>query len=132
MNYYFEALKKYAVFSGRSRRAEYWYFVLFNIVIRITLGIVGFMIGDGINISGILYSSEMLLGILIKLYGLAIFIPALAVTVRRLHDIGKSGWMGLVSFIPLIGIIWLIILLATDGNPGENKYGPDPKVVATN
>jgi len=119
MNYYFEVLKKYAVFSGRSQRAEYWYFVLFNIVISIALGIFSGIIGDNVNVLGMLYS-------------LALFIPGLAVAVRRLHDIGKSGWMGLVSLIPLIGIIWLIILLATDGNPGENKYGPDPKAVAAN
>lgn len=118
MNYYLSVLKKYAVFSGRSQRAEYWYFVLFVLIIIIVLGIISALVGDDSSILGLLYS-------------LAVLIPGLAVIVRRLHDIGKSGWMMLIALIPLIGVIWLIVLLATDSNPGANKYGPNPKGIKT-
>ena len=114
MNYYVSVLKKYAVFSGRSRRAEYWYFALFNIIFSIALGIVSSVINDNENIISILYSFMIL-------------IPVLAVSVRRLHDIGKSGWMILLFLIPLIGAIWLLVLMCLDSNPAENKYGPNPK-----
>lgn len=114
MDYFLAVLKKYAVFSGRARRAEYWYFVLFNIIIGAVLGIISRVIGDDNNILAYIYS-------------LALLIPGLAVEVRRLHDIGKSGWWIFISLIPLIGTIWLIVLLATDSNPGENKFGPNPK-----
>lgn len=118
MNYYLLALKKYAIFNGRSRRKEYWYFVLFNIIISIVIGIVSVVIGDDMSI-------------LEFLYYLAVFIPGLAVSVRRLHDVGKSGWMLLIGFIPLIGTIWILILMITDSNPEENKYGPNPKGITT-
>lgn len=118
MNYYLSVLKKYAVFSGRSQRAEYWYFVLFNLIISIVLGIISTVVGDDSGILGMLYS-------------LALLIPGIAVGVRRLHDIGKSGWMLLIGLIPLIGGIWLIVLLATDSKPGNNKYGPNPKGIQT-
>ncbi len=114
MNYYLSVLKKYAVFSGRSQRAEYWYFILFNIVILIVLGIISAVVGDDSGILGGLYS-------------LAVFIPGLAVSVRRLHDVGKSGWMLLITLIPAIGVIWLLCLMVRDSNPGDNKYGPNPK-----
>ena len=114
MNYYLEVLKKYAEFNGRARRAEYWYFFLFNIIISIVLGIVSSIIGDKSGVLG-------------GLYGLAVLIPAIGVGIRRLHDIGKSGWMLLISLIPLIGWIWLLVLLTTDSNPGDNQYGPNPK-----
>jgi uncharacterized membrane protein YhaH (DUF805 family) len=114
IQHYLDVLNKYAVFEGRARRAEYWYFILFNIVISIVLSMISFAIGDVIGIFSLLYS-------------LAVLIPGLAVGVRRLHDIGNSGWMMLVGLIPLIGPIWLLILMATDGNVGTNKYGTDPK-----
>lgn len=118
MNYYLSVLKKYAVFSGRSQRAEYWYFALFNIIIFVVLGIISVVVGDDSRILGMLYS-------------LAVFIPGLAVSVRRLHDIGKSGWMLLISLIPLIGAVWLLVLMVTDSNPGDNEYGPNPKGIKT-
>jgi len=68
------------------------------------------------------------LGPLYGLYSLAVLIPSLAVTVRRLHDVGKSGWFILVGLIPLIGSIWLLVLFCTDSKPGENQYGPSPKM----
>lgn len=116
--YYSDVLNKYATFDGRARRAEYWYFFLFNILIGMGFGIVDSSIGS---------ISETGTGLLSGLYTLAIVIPNLAVTVRRLHDIGKSGWMILVAFIPLIGFFWLLILLAADSEREGNKYGPNPK-----
>jgi uncharacterized membrane protein YhaH (DUF805 family) len=100
-------LKNYANFDGRARRSEYWWFFLVNILLQSLLYLVS--------------------PILANIVGLALFIPGLAVAVRRMHDIGKSGWYLLVAFIPLAGIIWLIVLLVTDGQSGTNEYGPDPK-----
>jgi len=107
-NYYIEVLKKYAVFSGRARRAECWYFYLFDFLISIVLALI----------------SE---GILFGIYSLGTFIPGLAVSVRRLHDTNRSGWWLLIGLIPLIGGIILICFLVQDSQPGENKYGPNPK-----
>ncbi len=119
MNYYLEVLKKYAVFSGRASRAEYWYFALFSSIIATVLGIIGAMV---IGEHGMIFW---------MVYALAVFIPSLAVSVRRMHDIGKNGWTILIWLIPLIGGIWLFVLTVLDSNPGENKYGPNPKGVAT-
>jgi uncharacterized membrane protein YhaH (DUF805 family) len=124
MNYYLTVLKKYTVFTGRARRAEYWYFVLFNAIISIILGILGKIIGV-FNITIGTISSDM--NILSALYGLAVLLPSLAVSVRRLHDTGKSGWMILINLIPLIGMIWILILMIRDSDPGDNEYGPNPK-----
>ena len=117
-------LKKYAVFDGRAQRAEYWYFFLFNIIISIILSILGKAIGV-FNITIGTVGSEI--NILSLLYSLAVLIPGLAVSVRRLHDVSKSGWMILISLIPLIGTIWILVLTIRDSTPGENKYGPNPK-----
>ena len=121
MNWYLKVLKQYADFKGTARRKEYWMFILFNIIFG---GIA--MILDrvfGIAIEGVGY------GPLYGVYALVLFIPGLAVVVRRLHDIGKSGWMLLITLIPLIGAIWLLVLLLTDSNPEENLYGANPKEV---
>lgn len=114
MEHYVGVLKKYAVFEGRSTRSEFWYFVLFNFLIAVAIGIV----------EGVIFRGSMVLGIL---YSLAVFIPGLAVTVRRLHDIGKSGWWILIWLIPLIGWIVLLVFYVTDSEPGVNAYGPNPK-----
>ncbi|MFZ3073128.1 MAG: DUF805 domain-containing protein [Thermodesulfobacteriota bacterium] len=119
MNWYLTVLKKYAVFSGRARRKEYWMFFLFNILFSILAAILDNVFGTAIE--GVGY------GLFYILYVLAVFIPGLAVSVRRLHDVGKSGWMFLIVFIPIIGAIWLLVLMVNDSNPGENKYGPNPK-----
>jgi uncharacterized membrane protein YhaH (DUF805 family) len=87
-------------------------FALFNILISIGLGIIDEVIG--VEILG-------------NLYSLGVFLPGIAVAVRRLHDVGKSGWMYLLIFLPVIGWIWLIVLFATEGETGTNKYGDDPK-----
>jgi len=121
MNWYLKVLKQYADFSGRARRKEYWMFVLFNMIFAIVAMILDNVLG--IAMEGIGY------GPLYGLYVLAMLIPGLAVAVRRLHDVGKSGWMILIALIPLIGTIWLLVLMVTDSNPGENQYGQNPKEV---
>ena len=121
MNWYLEVLQKYAVFSGRARRKEYWLFFLFNILISMGLFVIEILAGVGSKLLGVGVS---LMGLL---YALAVLVPGLAVTVRRLHDTGRSGWWLLMAFIPLIGTIVLIVFLATDGKPGANRYGPNPK-----
>jgi uncharacterized membrane protein YhaH (DUF805 family) len=103
MNYYIMVLKKYAEFKGRAGRAEFWYFVLFNAIASIVCSIISSIIGDHKNVLG-------------NLYSLAVFVPSLAVGMRRLHDIGKSGWYTLLGLIPIIGWIWLIILFAQKSN----------------
>jgi uncharacterized membrane protein YhaH (DUF805 family) len=126
MNWYMVVLKKYAVFSGRSRRAEYWWFFLINFVITIVLSILQSIVTANSNSS----SSFNVFSCISGLYGLAVLLPGLGVGIRRMHDIGKSGWWLLISLIPLVGTIWLIVLAATDSQPGDNQYGPNPKAVA--
>ena len=120
MNWYLEVLKKYAVFGGRARRKEYWYFFLFNALIGIVLAIVYGVTGTLVPGAGI--------GLLGGLYSLAVFIPGFAVTVRRLHDTGKSGWWLLIFLVPLVGVIVFLVFMVKDSQPGENQYGPNPKV----
>jgi uncharacterized membrane protein YhaH (DUF805 family) len=119
VSWYLEVLKKYAVFSGRARRAEYWYFVLFNLIIVIVLSLIDTLLGTFNVMRGV--------GLLSGLYGLAVLIPSLAVTVRRLHDIDRTGWWILINLVPLIGTIVLLVFALTPGTPGSNRYGPDPK-----
>ena len=121
MNWYLKVLKQYADFSGRARRKEYWMFVLFNMIFAIVA--MGLDNAFGIAIGEIGY------GPLYGIYGLVLFIPSLAVSVRRLHDVGKSGWMILIPIIPIIGAIWLFVLMVTDSNPERNQYGENPKEV---
>lgn len=113
MNWYLAVLKNYAGFAGRARRTEYWMFFLINFIIVAVLDIIGLALKLGTYL-GIIYS-------------LAVLLPALAVAVRRLHDTGRSGWWVLISFVPLVGTIILIVFLATEGQPGDNQYGPNPK-----
>lgn len=120
MNYYLEALKKYAVIDGRARRKEYWFFVLFNIIIVIVLAIIDGMTGTLDEESG--------WGVLSGIYSLAVLIPSITVAIRRLHDTDRSGWWILISIIPLIGTIWFLALMVLDGTAGQNQYGPDSKI----
>ena len=129
MNYYLSVLKNYANFTGRARRSEYWYFILFNFIFSIAALLIDYMLGSTINVeqsNGYSYTG-IHLGYINILYGLAVFIPGLAVLVRRLHDVGKSGWFFFICLIPLIGPIWLLILMFTDSKVGINQYGPNPK-----
>tara|TARA_B110000967_G_C18677564_1_gene456331 strand:+ start:250 stop:636 length:387 start_codon:yes stop_codon:yes gene_type:complete len=127
MEWYLKAMKQYTTFSGRARRKEYWMFVLFY-----SLFLIIAMILD--NVAGLCFETEFMgqtisagYGWLYLLVGAIHFIPALSVVVRRLHDIGKSGWMYLVVFIPIIGFIWILVLLVKDGEAGDNEYGANPK-----
>ncbi len=117
----FEPLRKYASFSGRARRREYWWFEVFTALVVAALTIVdGFIVGwDMIGIYG--------LGPLGAIAVLAFFIPNLAVSVRRLHDRDKSGWWLLITILPLIGFLFLFYNYISVGTPGDNRFGPDPK-----
>jgi uncharacterized membrane protein YhaH (DUF805 family) len=119
MNWYLDVLKKYAVFSGRARRKEYWFFVLFNIIASIVLAIVDTMTGTMSMTYGI--------GLLGCIYSLLVLIPSIAVGVRRLHDTDRSGWWLLLALVPFIGIIVLIVFFVMDSTPGDNRFGPNPK-----
>lgn len=127
MNYYLSALKKYAVFSGRARRSEYWYFVLFNFIFSIVAMLIDKMLGSTFTFNTINGPMALPYGYCYLIYALFVVIPGLAVLVRRLHDVGKSGWFILISLIPLVGAIWLLVLACTDSVSGPNKYGPNPK-----
>lgn len=119
MNWYLKVLQQYADFNGRARRSEYWMFVLINAGISIVIALFENLLGLTFGDSGT--------GFISTIYSLVVLIPSLAVGVRRLHDVGKSGWMLLIGFIPLIGAIWLLILFCRDSQPGTNQYGPNPK-----
>ena len=119
MEWYLKVLKNYVGFSGRARRKEYWLFVLFNIIFAVVAMILDNMLG--------LASKEYGYGPIYGLYALAVFLPGLAVSVRRLHDIGKSGWWLLIALIPIVGAIMLIIWDVREGERGDNRFGPDPK-----
>lgn len=121
MNWYLQALKKYAVFEGRARRKEYWFFVLFNVLALVALGMLDVLLGT--------YSEETEVGLFSGLYALAVLIPSLAVTVRRLHDTNRSGWWVLIHFIPIIGAIVMLVFTVLDSQPGANRFGPNPKGV---
>lgn len=118
VEYFKLALSKYAQFTGRSRRSEYWYFVLGNIVLSVIATMLGLVLGETIG--------SMLSGII----SIGLLIPGIAVGVRRLHDTGRSGWWLLVGLVPLIGAIVLIVWFASDSQPGANEYGPNPKTGA--
>ncbi|MDD5995854.1 MAG: DUF805 domain-containing protein [Bacteroidales bacterium] len=111
----------YANFSGRARRREFWLFHLFYMIISIILGFVLGIVGV------ILGLSETMISIPIYVLGLALFIPSIAVAVRRLHDTGKSGWYYLVGLIPFIGALVLLYWFVTEGTEGSNEYGENPK-----
>ena len=115
MNYFIDPLKKYATFGGRASRKEYWMFTLWVIIISMVLSFVlGFIGNDTI-------SNLVLIGFL-----LVILVPAIALAVRRLHDIDKSGWWYLINFVPFIGVIIFLVFMVLPSNPGENTYGPNP------
>jgi uncharacterized membrane protein YhaH (DUF805 family) len=121
MNWYREALMKYATFEGRARRKEYWFFVLFNFLVVVVLSVVDMGIGT--------FNEEAEIGLLSGVYLLAVLIPSIAVTVRRLHDTDRSGWWILLNFIPVIGSVVILIFAVLDSQPGGNRFGPNPKGV---
>jgi len=140
MEWYIKVLKNYANFKGRARRKEYWMFVLINFIIYIAFMILIIIIEV---ISGVIYVSDLKIiitslmtlftvtpfSVILSLYVLAILVPSLAVSVRRLHDIGKSGWFILISFIPIVGTIILLVWVCQEGMPEANEYGENPKLL---
>ena len=107
MEWYLKALKNYAGFDGRSQRSEYWYFWLGNLIISLIL--------------------TYTIPLLSSLFSLAILIPSIAAGCRRMHDIGKSGWMMLIALIPIVGALVVIYWFCQDSEPGNNMYGSNPK-----
>ena len=114
LNFYVDALKKFITFTGRSRRKEFWFFWLINMVISWLIS----LITGSLGIVGLIFSG---------LFSLAILLPSLAVAIRRMHDIGKSGWWICINLIPLVGTIWYIVLAAKDSDAGSNQWGDYPK-----
>ncbi|MEZ5607553.1 MAG: DUF805 domain-containing protein [Burkholderiaceae bacterium] len=119
MNWFLTVLKKYAVFTGRAQRAEYWYFVLIYTIIYFVLGFVDRLFGATRLPEGP--------GLLAGIFVLATLLPSLAVGARRLHDTNRSGWWLLISLVPLVGWIVLLVFTVQDGTPGDNRFGPNPK-----
>ena len=113
MNWYLEVLKKYAVFGGRARRKEYWMFCLFNIIVALVLAVIDGLAGTS--------------GVIAMLYSLAVLIPGIAVSVRRLHDTGRNGWWLLIVLVPAIGAIVFLVFMVQNSSPGKNQYGANPK-----
>ena len=113
MEYFLDAIKKYADFSGRATRKEYWMFVLFYMIIFLLLSVVDGLLGTFV-LGGI--------------FSLAVLVPSVSIAARRLHDIGRTGWWQLITLIPVIGIIILIVFLTQNSQDG-NAYGPSPKLV---
>ncbi|MDH4247448.1 MAG: DUF805 domain-containing protein [Deltaproteobacteria bacterium] len=122
MEWYLRVVKKYAVFSGRSRRKEYWMFCLINTLISVALMVVDDTMGTALPGGS--------LGLTGSIYSLAVLVPMIAVTVRRLHDTNRSGGWILLLFIPVLGTLALFVFMVMDGNAGDNAYGPDPKTSA--
>lgn len=105
----------YVKFSGRSSRSEYWYWVLFILLVQLVLGVIE---------SAVLPITSR--GLLVGIFGLIVLLPNIAVSARRLHDIDKSGWWLLIGLIPILGAIVLIVFFCLKGTDGENRFGPDP------
>ena len=127
MDMMFEPLKKYAQFTGRSRRKEYWMFFLFTFVVSFVLQILAGMLSGGRSENGMPSGLGMVVFIVLCLFALAILIPSIALAFRRLHDTNRSAWWLLIGLVPFIGGIVLLVFYVMDGTPGPNKFGPDPK-----
>lgn len=112
MNWFLAVVRKYAVFSGRARRKEYWMFALIYLLIAIVLAMLDGLLGGA--------------GVLSAILAIGLFLPSLGVTVRRLHDTDRSGWWVLVGFIPFVGWIVILVFMCLAGTPGSNQYGEDP------
>jgi len=113
MHWYLEVMRQYADFGGRSRRTEFWSFMLFHLIILIIIRIVDSVIGTS--------------GIISTIYLLGVLLPMIAVSVRRLHDTDRSGWWLLALFFPFLGVVVLLLFMAQESDPKSNEYGPSPK-----
>ena len=131
MDLMFQPLRKYAVFSGRARRREFWLFWLFligiEIVFSILIGLAGGSITDPTNRFGAMSGPAQALFALYGLVMLGLLIPSVAVAIRRLHDTNRSAWWILIALLPILGALVLIVFYLLDGTPGPNRFGEDPK-----
>lgn len=121
MNWFIKALKQYADFKGRARRKEFWLFILFYFIFYVLAVVLDNVLGITID--------YMYVGPVTSMFSLVMIIPNLSVTVRRLHDIGKSGWFIFIGLIPVIGSIWLLVLMFKNSQSGTNEYGTNPKEI---
>ena len=119
MSWYLMALRKYATFSGRAQRKEFWFFLATYLLLLFLLAVLDGMLG--------FFDEDGDVGLLSGLFALSMVLPWLAVCARRLHDTGRSGWWMLVSFVPLVGSLVLLVFLVQDGQPQPNAHGPNPK-----
>ena len=120
MDWMLMPLRRYAEFSGRSQRKEYWMYTLFLFIVSIVIGIIEGILGINTMIGGVY-------GPLTVLLLLGTLVPSIAVGIRRLHDTDRSGWWLLIALVPLIGAIVLLVFYVSDGTSGSNRFGPDPK-----
>ncbi|MCD0489456.1 DUF805 domain-containing protein [Pedobacter sp. MC2016-14] len=127
MEWYLKVLKSYGDFRTRSRRKEFWMFVLFQLIALIITSIIDNVLGTTFKMDTGFGVQSLPYGYVYMLYALVTLVPGIAVTVRRLHDVGKSGWFYFIALIPIVGGIWLLVLLCTDSEIMENKWGPNPK-----
>ncbi|MGR5275105.1 DUF805 domain-containing protein [Vibrio rotiferianus] len=118
-DWYYKVILNYTNFNGRARRQEYWYFTLVNVLVNLVMGIIDRVIGSVMQMDNF--------GFFGVIYALFIMIPSIAVTVRRLHDSGRTGWWALIAFVPAIGILVLLYFLIQDSEEGSNQYGVSPK-----
>lgn len=118
MNYYFAAFRKYAAFKGRATRSEYWYFTLFNILAVLGFGLIDQLMGT--------FNFDAGYGPLSAIYTLAMILPGLSVSIRRLHDTGRSGGWFLITAIPVLGLLVFLYLALLDSDPNPNQYGESP------
>lgn len=124
MHWYLTVLRKYATLDGRARRMEYWMFTLLDTLFAILIFVIGTMVGSMMSGPGEL----SFLGYwLVLAYMFLLLMPKLSVTVRRLHDTGRSALWLLVGLLPLVGSLIILVLMALEGEPGENEFGPNPK-----
>lgn len=119
MHWYFEALRKYVVFTGRSRRAEYWVFFGINLVVYLAAAYLDRMAGT--------FNKEFGMGLASGVYAAFVLLPSVSVSVRRLHDTNRSGWWLLLAIVPIIGPLSLLVIYCLEGTPGGNDYGGDPR-----
>ncbi len=131
MDWMLMPLRRYAEFDGRSRRREYWMFYLFTLLLGMAFGLIVGIIALATYSLGM--SETAMMTIILPFYfiggllSLALIIPSLAVSIRRMHDQDKSGWWILIALVPFVGGIVLLVFLCLDGTPGPNRFGPDPK-----
>tara|TARA_B100000780_G_scaffold100870_1_gene70448 strand:- start:5419 stop:5805 length:387 start_codon:yes stop_codon:yes gene_type:complete len=124
--YYLDILtNKYSDFSGRARRKEYWYWTLNYIIVLLIAMVMDNLLGLNFELLG----QDLGYGWIYLIVGITHFLPGLSMVIRRLHDVGKSGWFYFIILIPLIGIIWMLVLVCSDGVKEENKWGTNPKSI---